>query len=461
MATMVSSDEDVAPPGVRAAAIARWALVALMAMGAGAAWIHYLRSTPALVQGAAQYQCPMHPDLVQAQPGHCSICGMDLVPVGQRKPAGESADRAPVQALPGQPGGPVPGLVPLTIPAERTQLVGMRTARATRERLSAQLRTIGFVTAEDSSVTVVTARFSGWIDDVSVAQAGERIEKGRVIATVSGPELLSAQQVYLAATEWASKQRQSVGGVKVAGVDEDNALKRLGFAERDVAAVRKRGRPFESLPIRSPVTGYVAKRNVLPGLHVEPGSELLRIVDLSKVWVVAEVPQKDAGRLQAGESARFSIAAASGRVFTGKIDLVYPAMDPDTRTLRARLELTNAGLELRPGMYGEVLIDVPASESITVPSEAVVDTGELQYVCVDRANGHFEPRTVRVGASSGGRVQVLEGLAEGDRVVTTANFLVDSESRLRAAVEAFGAPPRRDQGTDAAKGRHVQTARSP
>jgi Cu(I)/Ag(I) efflux system membrane fusion protein len=339
----------------------------------------------------------------------------------------------------------------------------MRTAKATRERLTAQLRTIGFVSAEESSVAIVTARFSGWIDDVSVAQAGERIEKGHIVATVSGPELLTAQQVYLAAREWDSRQRQSIGGVKVAGVEEDNALRRLGFAERDVAAVGRRGRPLKSLPIRSPVSGYVAKKNILPGLYVQPGSELLRIVDLSKVWVVAEVPQKDAGRLQVGQRAQFSIAAGPGGVFIGKIDLVYPAMDPDTRTLRARMELTNAGLALRPGMYGEVLIDVPASESITVPSDAVVDTGELQYVFVDRANGRFEPRTVRVGASSGGRVQVLEGLAEGDQVVTTANFLVDSESRLRAAVEAFGAAPRGDESTGehAAKGVHVQAARSP
>jgi Cu(I)/Ag(I) efflux system membrane fusion protein len=396
----------------------------------------------------------MHPSVLRDRPGECAICGMALVPVAHtpRRESEEPAAGA-VERLAGEPGGPVPGLVTVNIGPERTQLVGMRTARATRNRLTTQLRTVGFVSADDSSVAIATTRFSGWVEEVTVAQ-GQHVDKGQVLATLSGPELLTAQQVYLAARGWAAKQK---GPAPASSVEEENnALQRLGIAQRDIERVARRNRPLPTMPIRAPISGHVARRNVLKGLYVQPGTELFQIVDLSRVWVVADVYEQDARRLQLGQGAQLSLAAYPGEAFSGIVDFIYPALDLETHTLQARMQLPNPELKLRPGMYGDVVIDVPAAETLTVPAEAVVDTGVLQYVFVAGPNGRFNPRVVRLGDRAAGRVQVLEGLDEDDVVVTTANFLVDSESRLRAAVEAFGSPP----GHDGKRGHAAATAQS-
>ena len=460
---MAESDgEEASAAGVRVAGVLRWALIALMAAAAVGAWIGYARAESRFAQSADQYQCPMHPAVLLDRPGECVICGMALVPVGHAPPRGsEKPAAAVVERLPGDPGGPVPGLVTVDIGPERTQLVGMRTAKVTRQRLTTQLRTVGFVSADDSSVAIATTRFSGWVEGVPVAQ-GQHVEKGEVLATLSGPELLTAQQVYLAARGWAAKQKGPGPGAAASSAEEENnALQRLGIAQRDIDRVARGNRPLPTMPIRAPISGHVARRNVLKGLYVQPGTELFQIVDLTRVWVVADVYEQHATRLQLGQGAQLFLAAHPGEAFSGKIDFIYPALDPETHTLQARMQLPNPELKLRPGMYGDVLIDVPAAETLTVPAEAVIDTGASQYVFVAGPNGRFDPRVVRLGERAAGRVQVLEGLEGDEVVVTTANFLVDSESRLRAAVEVFGPPPEHDgkgghaaRTTQSASGRH-------
>jgi Cu(I)/Ag(I) efflux system membrane fusion protein len=455
---MAESDGEEAPAAaVRVAGVVRWALIALMAAAAVGAWIRYARVESPFAQSADQYQCPMHPSVLQDRPGECAICGMALVRVAHaprrapQKPAASAVERPA-----GEPGGSVPGLVTVDIGPERTQLVGMRTAKATRNRLTTQLRSVGFVSADDSSVAIATSRFSGWVEEVAVAQ-GQHVDKGEILATISGPELLTAQQVYLAARGWAAKQKGPAPGAPASSVEEENnALQRLGIAQRDIERVARGNRPLPTMPIRAPISGHVARRNVLKGLYVQPGTELFQIVDLSRVWVVADVYEQDARRLQLGQGAQLFLAAYPGESFSSKVDFIYPALDPETHTLQARMQLPNPELKLRPGMYGDVVIDVPTAETLTVPAEAVVDTGVLQYVFVAGPNGRFNPRVVRLGDRAAGRVQVLEGLDEDDVVVTTANFLVDSESRLRAAVEILGPPPEHDRN----RGHAATTARS-
>jgi membrane fusion protein, copper/silver efflux system len=182
---------------------------------------------------------------------------------------------------------------------------------------------------------------------------------------------------------------------------------------------------------------------------VQPGSELFEIVDLRRVWVMASVPESDAARLKTGQRAQFTVAALPGQTFAGQVQFLYPALDAQTRTLQARMELDNPALELRPGMSGDMRIEIPAAETLTVPVEALVDTGEAQYVFLARGGGRYQPRAVRPGSSDGNRVQILEGLSEGDVVVTASSFLVDSESRLRAAIEAFAPTPPEDETQDA------------
>jgi Cu(I)/Ag(I) efflux system membrane fusion protein len=193
------------------------------------------------------------------------------------------------------------------------------------------------------------------------------------------------------------------------------------------------------MPIRSPISGFVARKSILPGQFIAAGTELYQIADLSTVWIVAELAEQDLARVAVGRRARLKLGAYPGAIFEGKVDFVYPAVNPETRTLEARMVFRNDELRLRPGMFGDVQIEAGGGEALVVPAEAVVDTGELQYVFVARGEGAFEPRSVVVGARNGDLVEIRSGLAPGDEVVTTANFYLDAESRLRAALEGHAA----------------------
>jgi Cu(I)/Ag(I) efflux system membrane fusion protein len=184
--------------------------------------------------------------------------------------------------------------------------------------------------------------------------------------------------------------------------------------------------------------GYVARKNVLKGLFVQAGSELFQLADLSTVWVLVDVSEAELGRVRLGQAATFETSSAPGQRYTGKVQFINPVINSGSRTLQARVELPNPRLELRPGLFGDVTLETGAAEAVVIPADALVDTGEHRYVFVDRGGGRFEPRAVRTGASGGGKVAILDGLAAGERVVTRASFLLDSESRLRAAVEGHG-----------------------
>jgi Cu(I)/Ag(I) efflux system membrane fusion protein len=276
------------------------------------------------------------------------------------------------------------------------------------------------------------------------------VTKGQVLATVYSPELITAQQVFLNANKWADKQGASALGAGTVTLENDarKRLELLGISREDVAELAKRGQASTVVPLRSPVAGYVAKKSALAGLYVQPGTELFQIVDLSSVWVMADVYERDMARVKVGQRARIHLTALPGEAFTGQVDFIYPAVNPESRTLQARMSFQNPGLKLRPGMYGDVTLELDPADGLTVPDEAVVDTGELQYVFLAREQGRFEPRVVRVGARGDGRAQLLEGVGEGELVVTTANFLVDSESRLRAAVEGYAPVPPADEARE-------------
>jgi len=478
--------EEAPPRGVRVMAAVRWGLVALMAVAAGGAWLHYagaLRGAP--TARAPQYRCPMHPSVLQSQPGDCPVCGMSLVPVeqgaGGAAPARGAASAAAAQGRYWCPMHPEvssddpnatcakcggmrlvpraapdasapPGLVPVELGADRVQLTGLRTAPVRVERLGPELRTVGFVAANESAVAVVAARYTGWIEELRVSQSGAPVRKGQVLATAYSPELRSAQQILVNAVRWTQGQT-NVAPVQTASGPEADARRRLdllGLARQDIDEIAKSGTPLDAVPIRSPVSGYVARKSALVGLYVQPGTELFLIADLSAVWIVADVYEPDLDRVKVGCKARFVVPAYPGEDLGGTVQFIYPAVNPESHTVQARIGVRNDRLRLRPGMYGDVVIELPPVDALTVPADAVVDTGEVQYVFVVREGGRFEPRKVRPGSRAGDRVQILEGVRDGERVVTTANFLVDSESRLRAAVESFGPRPAGDDAPDAA-----------
>ena len=465
------------PPGTRTMAAVRWALVGLVALVAAVAWIDFARTAGDRPAAAGvRYVCPMHPQIAADHPGECPICGMDLVPAGSLdKAAGPGGGVATTQAavheqftcpmhpdfVTDDPKARCPKchmkLVAVTPPAEtapaglaaveltpdRIQLIGMKTALAAREALSPSIRAVGFVTVSETGLVSVNTRFGGWIDELAVGETGRLVQRGEVLASLYSPEAQNAQQIFLNAVRWTG-QAVPPGVAQPAGDVARDARLRLelmGMAPRDIDALAAAGVPQRALPIRSPVRGYVARKSAVRGLFVPAGAELFQIADLSTVWVLIDVYESDIPRIRIGQKASFESRATPGRMFAGRVGFIYPALNTGSRTLQARVELRNASLELRPGMYGDVTLDLDAAEAVVIPSDALIDTGEQQYVFVDRGAGRFEPRRVRAGWSGNGKTAVLEGLGEGERVVTTAGFLLDSESRLRAAVEGFGAAP--------------------
>ncbi len=427
------ADDDRVPPGLRAMAVVRWVLVFTMG-GIAALSIAYatgaLPKTGAHAEHARLFYCPMHPSVVQDHPGECPICSMTLVP----KP--EAGDKKmPSAAAPSA--SSVPGLSDIDLPPERVQLIGMRTAKVERAALGDALRVVGVIAAPERGLAQISVRFSGWVQQLFVSETGRRVKRGEILANVYSPEVLRAEQEFLTARRWDAK----AGGAGDSGLAADarRRLELLGIGPQEIDAMATRGKTADSVPIRSPAEGYVTARNVVSGAAIQPGAPLFEVADLSKVWLLADVFEQDAARLRVGQKASLELTAYPGETFAGRVQFINPMLTASTHTLRVRLEFANktgpAGVKLRPGMYGNVALELPSASGLVIPAEALVDTGAHQYVFVAKAEGRFEPRLVRVGARTGDRVQVAEGLVAGETVVTTGNFLLDSESRLRAAID--------------------------
>lgn len=438
----MSHEADVMPRGTHAMAMVRWGLVAVMGLAALASFASYFGWLDRLGGGAhdhAQptvYYCPMHPAVRQDHPGECPICGMTLVPL-------EETPAAP--AAPSE----VPGLVPVTLSGDRIQLMGMRTATVARETFAPELRAPGGVAPSEKGLAVIPVRFAGWIEELLVEQTGQKVAKGQVLARIYSPELLTAQQEFVAALRWRSS---AAAGSPTASLADDarRRLELLGISRQEIAELERSGTPARALAVRSPVAGVVTAKNVVQGAYVQPGQELFAVADLTTVWVLAEVHEHEAARVEPGQRAAFAPTAYPGETFGGKVAFIAPVLDPATRTLRVRLELANPKQRLKPGMYGDVRLAGASVEALVVPTDALIDTGEHQYVFVSLDGGRFEPRHVRAGARQGGRVQILDGLREGEVVVTTGNFLLDSESRLQATLaggSSAAAPGHQHQGT--------------
>jgi Cu(I)/Ag(I) efflux system membrane fusion protein len=490
---------------VRWALVVVMGLVAVLSIAYATGALAKVSST-GHAEHAGLYYCPMHPSVVQDHPGECPICSMTLVP----KPEGSTAKKMkPAPAMTAGPATarkfycpmhpnrtsddpnakcpdcgmkmepkpsaaeaataveakPVPGLADVDLTPDRIQLIGMRTAKVERAALGDALRTVGVVAANERGLAQISVRFSGWIQDLKVSETGQRVRRGEVLANVYSPDVLRAEQEYITARGWSGT---AAGGGESGAMDHHmgaspgdamqdglataarRRLELLGIAAPEIDAMATRGKAADTVPIRSPAEGYVTARNVVPGAAIQPGAPLFEVADLSRVWLLADVFEQDASRLRIGQKATLELAAYPNERFTGKVQFIYPTLTAATHTLRVRLEFANkngpGGVKLRPGMYGNVSLDLPSASGLLIPSEALVDTGEHQYVFVAKGEGHFEPRLVRTGARANDKVVVSEGVAEGETVVTTGNFLVDSESRLRAAIEGQSDAPAAESG---------------
>ena len=379
---------------------------------------------------AKTYVCPMHPEVVKERPGDCPICGMKLVPKGEAEPVPSDGASA---------GAGVPGYAPVTIDARRRQLLSLKTAAVERGNIPTGIRTVGRVVYDERRVHHVHTRYEAFVEHVEADFTGMRVRKGEVLAHVYSPELFATQQEVLLALRAVRALGPSADPSAREGAQRllDAARQRLRLwdvAEGDIAAVETRGEPLRSFPIYAPISGYVTARTAFHGMKVMPADTLFDIVDLSSVWVLADVYESELPRVRVGQKGQMTLAYRPGETFTGRVTYVYPSLDEKTRTAKVRLEFPNPREELKPEMFADVVLESAPRTALRVPEDAVLDSGTRKVVFVARGEGLLEPREVTLGEQGGGAWEVLSGLSEGEEVALGASFLVDSESRLAAAL---------------------------
>ena len=366
---------------------------------------------------ARLYTCGMHPQVVQEGPGTCPICGMDLTPMDAAD--GKADEKARARS----------GAHPVTIDPVVVQQMGVRVAHAYRMDLSKTVRTVGEVVVPDDAVSVVNLRFSGWIERIHVDEMGEVVRRGDPLFAVYSPELVQAQEEYLQA-------------IRASGADSrlaKSARRRLDLTVGGSwlsRAARDRGTPLTTVNVPAPQSGVVLEKNVVLGARVEAGGDLYRIGSLERIWVEARVYEGDAPWVHEGSAAKVQLPYQAGRTIAGTVDRVLPTLDSDTRTVQVRLVFENRDEAFKPGMFATVRIETETRESVlAVPSEAILYSGERRIVFVSLGEGRFEPREVVTGLVADGHMtEIREGISEHEPVVTSGQFLLDSESQLQEAV---------------------------
>lgn len=363
---------------------------------------------------------------------------------------------APAPNLPTQPvqsnssgSAPLPKdtpLVPVQLSVERLQSIGVKFGTVERKPVQDEIRATGTVAIDETRLSYVQTRVSGHIEEVFANATYQYVRKGQRLVTIHSPELVVAEREYLLAKQNAKNLSQStipgVGeGVASLLASSKERLEQWNVPEKEIARLESTGQVADALEIDSPASGYITERNAVPNLMVQPETRLYTIADLSTVWVLAQIFQNDLGRIKVGAPTSLSLDSYPGRAFRGKVDFIYPDVDMTTRTARVRLVFTNPNLTLSPGMFVNVALQVPLGNQLVIPLSGVLQSGTRQIVFVDRGAGYLEPRDVQLGPQAGEQYVVLKGLKAGERIVTSANFLIDSESQLQAAIGSFTPPP--------------------
>ncbi len=354
-------------------------------------------------------------------------------------------------------------LVPVQLSAQRLQSIGITSAAVEVKPLSNEVRAVGNVAVDEQLQAYVQTRFSGWIQKVFADATYQFVRKGQPLFTIYSPDLVTTEQEYLLARNNRKLLAQSsVPGVAQGAESLLNAagerLRQWDIPQREIQQLEATGQVRRELEVDSPVSGYITERNALPNLYVEPATRLYTVAGLSTDWVMAEVFQSDMGAVKVGDPAIVTSDAYPGRTFNGRVDFIYPEVDMNTRTVKVRLVFSNPDLKLTPGMFVNVNMKVPLGRQLAIPASGAFHTGTRTIAFVDHGEGYLEPREVTLGPRAGDEFVVLQGLKPGERVVTSANFLVDSESQLQAALGTF-APPPPGSGSAAAMN-HEKTAQA-
>jgi Cu(I)/Ag(I) efflux system membrane fusion protein len=385
-----------------------------------------------LAAGTARGQSP-HP------PGHGSS------PPSPAKAADDFEDLKGLTMESIQQSGKVQELAPGTvqISPERQQLIGVRYGTVQKKTLDKVIRTVGRIDYDEKRIGIVSPKIAGWIEELHVDFTGRFVRKGEPLLSLYSPELVSTQEEYLLALkarkDWSRSPFPEVsGGGNILAESARRRLKLWDISDAQIRALEEGGEPKKTLTLYSPYTGHVLEKMVNKGQYVDAGMTLYRIADLSVVWLIADIYEYELPSVRLGQQAAIQFAYYPGEKFTGKAVYIYPNLDPQTRTAKARFEFANPQGKLKPEMFANVEITVRLGDKLAVAEGAIIDTGVRRLVIVDQGSGYLEPREVRLGAKAGGFFEVLEGLKEGERVVTSANFLIDSESKLKEAVGGGG-----------------------
>lgn len=353
-------------------------------------------------------------------------------------PGHEAAPRADVQEAQKEEPAEEPPTV--EIPVDRQQMIGVKTVEVTVRPLQKAIRTVGRIEYDERKLATVNAKFEGWIEKLHVDYAGRPVKKGEPLAEIYSPELVATQQEFINAVKWSRQSGDAQSGEmrtllsRDADTLADAARQRLKFwdiSDEQIKKVEESGKPVRTLTLHSPVNGYVVQKMALQGMRVMPGEKLFDIADLSTVWVVADIYENELSLVQQGQSAKISLSYQPGREMTALIDYVYPSLSSETRTAKVRFIVPNTGMQLKPQMFTNVEITIPLGRKLAVPAEAVLDTGVRQIVYVDKGDGYFEPREVRTGLRVEGMLEILEGVKQGEKIASSAIFLIDSEAQLK------------------------------
>ncbi|MDO8739811.1 efflux RND transporter periplasmic adaptor subunit [Candidatus Deferrimicrobium sp.] len=432
---------------------------------------------------ADMYTCGMHPFILSDKPGNCPICGMTLTKIeGAPAPGGASAapsalatkpsggarvilfyrnpmnpnitSKSPAKDEMGMDFVPVyedevkgsgagvnlpEGYATVQVGAERVQLAGIQSATAVREAISHPVRAVGIVVPDERRVRRIQSKVEGWIEKLYTNFTGQMVTKGQPLMEIYSPDLVATQREYLLARAGVERMkespyedaRQMSSGLAQAA---RTRLNLFDVPESFIAELERTGKVRRTVTLNAPVSGYVTGKEVFEGTRVMPGMDLLTVTDLSRVWIEADLYEYEAQSVRVGQTAVLDTVADQGATRKGRVAFIYPTFSPETRTLKVRFEFPNPGLRLKPQMYANVALDLHSVTGVVIPDSALIETGVRVIAFVDSGTGSFEPREVKVGVRGNGKVQILSGVKAGEKVAVGANFLLDSESKLRAAL---------------------------
>jgi RND family efflux transporter MFP subunit len=373
------------------------------------------------------YRNPMNPNVTSQTPAKDAM-GMDYVPVYEDETGGSGG------------GVDLPeGYATVQVGMERVQLAGIQSVTAVREAISHPVRAVGVVVPDETRVRRVQSKIDGWVEKLHANFVGQLVTKGQPLLEIYSPELVASQREYLLARAGVERMKDSPyeDAREMSSGLAEAARTRLMFfdvPESFIAELERTGKVRRTVTLNAPASGYVTGKEIFEGTRVMPGMDLLTVTDLSRVWIEADLYEYEAQAVRVGQTAVLDTVADPGAKRKGRVAFIYPTFSPETRTLKVRFEFPNPGLRLKPQMYANVSLDLHSVTGVVIPDSALIETGVRVIAFVDAGGGNFEPREVKVGVRGNGKAQILSGVKAGEKVAVGANFLLDSESKLRAAL---------------------------